>query len=153
MIPRISKVLVAVDFSDTGTRSIPYAYSIVDPGGEVHLVHVVEFDDTPNPMYAHYSPEDFNDPQKKAEAAKTVEDKLKTLVPKAAAEKKVTTKVGVGFHPNVAEGIVEEAHSRKAAVIVLGSHGRRALAHLLLGSVSEEVMRSAHLPTLVIPKT
>ena len=42
MIPKISKVLVTTDLSDFANRAIPYAYAVAHPGGEVHLLHLIE---------------------------------------------------------------------------------------------------------------
>jgi hypothetical protein len=48
-----------------------------------------------------------------------------------------------------AENILEEAQARSADLIAVGTHGRRGLSHLLLGSVAEEVMRRAPCSVLV----
>lgn len=49
------------------------------------------------------------------------------------------------------EKILEEAAARKADLIIVGSHGHGALHHLLVGSVSEGVLRKASCPVLVVP--
>lgn len=49
-----------------------------------------------------------------------------------------------------AEGIVAEAESRGVERIAVGTHGRRGLAHLLLGSVAEQVVRLARTPVLIV---
>ena len=48
-----------------------------------------------------------------------------------------------------AEGILEEAERRAASRIIIGTHGRRGVTHLLLGSVAERVVRLAQVPVLV----
>ena len=47
--------------------------------------------------------------------------------------------------------IVERARAAGAGLIVMGSHGRRGLSHLLLGSVAEKVVEHARCPVLVVP--
>ena len=47
--------------------------------------------------------------------------------------------------------IVERARAAGAGLIVMGSHGRRGLSHLLLGSVAEKVVEHAGCPVLVVP--
>jgi nucleotide-binding universal stress UspA family protein len=48
------------------------------------------------------------------------------------------------------EGIVETARKRKCDLIVMGSHGRRGLDRLLLGSQASEVLRASKVPVLVV---
>lgn len=49
-----------------------------------------------------------------------------------------------------ADGIVAEARQRGAERIAVGTHGRKGLSHVLLGSVAERVVRSAPMPVLVV---
>ena len=49
-----------------------------------------------------------------------------------------------------AEAIVEYAKTHTVDIIVMGTHGRRALAHLLMGSVAERVVRTAPCPVLTV---
>lgn len=49
-----------------------------------------------------------------------------------------------------ADGILEQAQERKADLIVMGSHGRRGLNRLLLGSQASEVLARATIPVLVV---
>ncbi|MCK6572026.1 universal stress protein [Myxococcota bacterium] len=50
----------------------------------------------------------------------------------------------------IAETILDEAKRVSADVIVMGTHGRRGLAHLLLGSVAEKVVRQADVPVITV---
>ena len=151
MIPKISKVLVTTDLSDSANRAIPYAYAVADPGGEVHLLHLIEHQSVPGPLYAHYSSDELNNPEKRAEVAKLVEAELSKLIPKQAADKKIETKVEVVFHPHVGQCILEEIEERKVDMVVMGSHGHTALVTLLMGSVAEEVFRGSPVPMLAVP--
>ncbi len=148
---KLNKVLVATDFSDIANAAIPYAYAIVEGNGEVHLIHVVEHQEVPSPMYSHYSSDELNNPEKRAALSAELEQKLSGLVPDTANVKSVTTTVGVVFHPHVAEGIVKEVGQRQVDVIAVGSHGRNALATLLLGSVAEQVVKHSSVPVLIVP--
>lgn len=51
------------------------------------------------------------------------------------------------------ETILKIAHSIKADMIVMGTHGRKGLNHLIMGSVAEYVVRHASIPVMVVPKT
>ncbi len=152
MLPSLNRVLVVTDFSETANAALPFAYAVVNAGGEVHLVHVIEHEEVPSPLYSHYTPDDLASPQKRAQMIKEVERHLLTLVPEGAQQKSVTTVVGCVMHPEVAPGIVAESARRKVDAIVIGSHGRTGLKHLLLGSVAEHVLRGAGLPVLVVPR-
>jgi len=59
----------------------------------------------------------------------------------------VTTEVSVG---NPARTIAKIAAERGADLIVMGTRGRGGFAHLLLGSVAERVIRTAHCPVLTV---
>jgi len=49
------------------------------------------------------------------------------------------------------EAILKTAKSLKADLIIMGTHGRKGLSHLFLGSVAEYVIRHSTLPTMVVP--
>jgi nucleotide-binding universal stress UspA family protein len=51
-------------------------------------------------------------------------------------------------HP--AEGVLAAAEENGCDIVVLGSHGRRGLSKLLLGSTAQEILTRAHLPVLVL---
>ena len=51
-------------------------------------------------------------------------------------------------HP--AEGVLSAAEKQGCDIVVLGSHGRRCLSNLFLGSTAQEILTRAHLPVLVL---
>ncbi|MFO0761172.1 MAG: universal stress protein [Byssovorax sp.] len=53
-------------------------------------------------------------------------------------------------HPNAAEGICEMAGRLGSDLIVLSTHGRTGLSHMLIGSVAERVVRHAPCPVLTL---
>ncbi len=73
-----------------------------------------------------------------------------------AAAKAIFETAGVSARSAVVEGhavyrgIIETAQSIGADLIVMGSHGRRGLQKLVLGSVTAQVLSHAHLPVLVV---
>ena len=60
----------------------------------------------------------------------------------------ITTDVLTGA---AARAIVEGATAEHCDLIVMGTHGRHGMAHLLMGSVAERVVRTAVCPVLVVP--
>lgn len=151
-MPSYMRVMMVTDFSATGDAAVPHAYALADPGAEVHLVHVIEHEAVPNPLYAHYTPDELWDPQKREQVEAEVERHLLTLIPDAARAKSITSVVGCVLHRHVPDGIVEEARRRHAEAVVMGSHGRTGLAHLLMGSVAEHVLRHVGVPVLIVPR-
>ena len=52
----------------------------------------------------------------------------------------------------IAEKLIDEATGLSADLIVIGTHGRRGLHHILNGSIAEEVMRISKIPVLLIKR-
>jgi nucleotide-binding universal stress UspA family protein len=50
-----------------------------------------------------------------------------------------------------AETIMRNAKSEKADLIIMGTHGRTGIKHMLMGSVAEDVLRHSNIPVLVVP--
>lgn len=51
---------------------------------------------------------------------------------------------------SVVHGVLAEVERRRADVIVMGTHGRSGLAHLVMGSVAERVLRQSRVPVLTV---
>ncbi len=151
MIPKIAKVLMVTDFAADAAQTLPFAYAIVESGGEVVLMHVIEHQDNPNPLYAHYSEDDLSNPDRRRKAIAEVEERLRRMIPKGSRDSGVTTTIAAAVHPAVVDGILHEARERKADAIVIGSHGGSGLAQLLMGSVAEAVTRHSEVPVLIVP--
>ena len=76
-------------------------------------------------------------------------DKLLAALSASARDMGVKTEA-IMAEGDVHEEITRAAEERKADLIVMGTHGRRGLNRLLLGSVAESVARRAHCPVLLI---
>lgn len=72
---------------------------------------------------------------------------LETYLRELAAREKAELSLARG---NVAEEILNQAESVQADLIVMGTHGRRGLERLLLGSVADKVMRHAPCPVMLV---
>ena len=55
-----------------------------------------------------------------------------------------------GGGDEIADCLLEYGHSVKAGLLVLGTHGRSGLMHVMMGSVAEAVMRSSDIPLLTV---
>ena len=62
---------------------------------------------------------------------------------------KVQTSLVESFGGRAAQSIVDEAKKWHASLIVLGTHGRRGMKRIVMGSDAEEVVRNARMPVLL----
>jgi len=145
---KIKKILVAIDFSKLSYEALDYAIAVAqDVGARLSVLYVVEpmeftgVDVLGGTPIATQSIVDEHLKQARAEL-----DRLRTR--KLAGLPGATTAVRMG---RPAEEIVAAGGKGKANLIVLGTHGRSGLSHLLMGSVSERVVRHATCPVLVVP--
>jgi nucleotide-binding universal stress UspA family protein len=79
---------------------------------------------------------------------KAVEKELRAWLAKIGARR---VRPGVRVLGDPAHEILQRARRTRADLIVISTHGRRGLAHVLLGSVAEKVVRYAERPVLVLP--
>ena len=145
---RITRLLVPTDFSPTSDIALQYALDIAPPDAAIHVLHVVE----DLGVTAAY-PDGFymESPGLRGELTDEAHKRLQDIVRRAARPHlTLTTEVLVGW-PVAA--IVQDAKSRDADLIVMGTHGRSGLAHALLGSVAERVLRTAPCPVLTVRDT
>ena len=140
------KILLAVDdsqCSEAATRTV--VQKMRPDRAEVRVLHVVE----PIWLGVDYELGEVREIEAAREEGlkrgnKLVE-RIKSIVAKAAFT--VTTAIEEG-DPRFA--IVDHADQWKADLLVLGSHGRKGLGRLLIGSVAEYVARHAHCSVLIV---
>jgi len=139
--------LVPVDGSEPSNRGLQEAIRLAKAlGSEVRLVHIV--DDTPlalNPesgMATAPLVADF------AEGGKAILEDARRLAQAEGIDAAVV--LHESFSGRVADLIVEEARKWRAEIIVMGTHGRRGVSHVVLGSDAEAVMQRAEVPVLLV---
>ena len=138
----LGKILVPTDFSECSLMAFEYALQLArDFNAELRLVHVI------NP---HAYP--FGDEYVALDAAQLMRE---TEYAKQKQMRSMVTKARTRYSVRVVHGspAVEicNAANEDADLIVISTHGRTGLGHLLIGSVAEHVVRQAHCPVLVIP--
>ena len=141
-----TRILVPVDFSPPSDAALEYARSVAGRyGASLHLVHVAE-----DPYRAFYSAEVFV-PQVEGLRDDILSDTAQRLTarlrPSDITELRATAESIIG---TPAGSIVEYAAGRDIDLIVMGTHGRGGMAHLLMGSVAERVVRTAPCPVLTV---
>lgn len=144
---KFKKILCPYDFSDFADEALSYAISLADKETTITLLHVIELPYHLEPngltyMYIDYEVFEKNAREKLETKTKEVQKKHKQI--------KFESKVVVEINPD--EGILNTQKSTKSDLIVMGSHGRRGMARLLMGSVAESVFRESKCPVLLIKK-
>ena len=140
----LKKILVPTDFSECSDAAVKYGRAFASAfQASLHLLHVV-----PDPHTQPWAAEAFPAPlgDMLAQWQTQAGTRLATLL--SEAERKdavVATLVGSPF-PEIVRYAVEQ----EIDLIVIGTHGRGALGHMLLGSVAEKVVRKAPCPVLTV---
>lgn len=145
-------ILVAVDGSDTSNIALQQAINLAqDQHAKLRIAHVVDlvtfnWDET----YLV----DINDLQESfLKSGRNILEKAQSIANEAGMKAETRLLEIETFRHRVADLIVEEAKSWPADLIVVGTHGRRGLHHLFLGSVAEGIVRGATVPVLLIRGT
>ena len=142
----MNKILVCVDFSVSSGPILEQAAKSSEAGSaELILLHVAE----PNPDFVGYEagPEVV-----RMQMAKAYRDEHRQLQALASD----LTKKGIQVTSELVQGpsaetILSHADSLGASLIILGTHGHGKLYHMILGSVSNSVLKHAKVPVLLVP--
>jgi len=135
---------VPVDFSDTARKALQYAVPFGTAfDAEVMLLHVIQPYSVPVEL-GFLPPEWVDSQQSFVTAAREELDKLcaREIGPRARCQAQV--REGLPW-----QEIIAVAQEIRADLIILATHGRTGLSHVLLGSVAERVIRHAPCPVLV----
>lgn len=144
---RLKKILFPTDFSSNAQAAQDYACAFAEQfGAELHIVYVLQdvslVMPEPGTMFAI--------PASNLEEVRASAEKALAGVPAAnwCAGKRVVrvTRSGAPFVE-----IIRYAAEYEIDLIVMGTHGRSGLPHVLLGSVAERVVRKAGCPVLTVP--
>lgn len=140
------QILVPVDGSSTSDRALQEALKIVkQQKAQLALIHVLEevwYVD--NESYLNYS-----------ELQKTIHKSGEKILARAQelvlqTGMTATVKLLEARGDRIANIIISEAKRWPADLIVIGTHGRSGFSHMLFGSVAEGVVRTAHVPVLLV---
>ena len=145
MTIQLQKILLPTDFSNFSVIAMNYACELATRfNAELHLLHTLEVhaDFTPNFEMGLALPKRFSESKVAAEKALT-----NVLDPQWSTGRKVIHAVVEGS-PKVE--IVRYARTQNIDLIVLATHGRTGLTHVIMGSVAESVVRTAPCPVLTV---
>ena len=137
-------ILVPTDFSETADRALDVALSIAAKfDAKVTVLHAYA-----NPASAY--PIRMNDaiPWPKEDVAALAQTKLRETVDKARQRgMSVESQLALG---DAWQEIIDATKKLGIDMIVMGTHGRRGLPRMLLGSVAEKVVRSSTVPVVTV---
>jgi len=134
----MDRILVPVDFSTASQAGLDYAIELAKRfDAELILLFVVE------PLY--YA----------GDLGLLIEEQRRLAHEEMTTRAQRLSKLGIRYNTQVRTGtpyqiIAEEAERQKANLIVMATHGRTGLSHMLLGSVTEKVVRTATCPVLTV---
>lgn len=137
----VRSVLVPTDFSAASAEALATAANLLAPGGELHVVHVIE-DLSGNELGAFWGTVDD------AERVRRTTEALEKVARSVGLPQAVLHVELVAGNP--ANGVVELAERLGVELVVMPSLGRTGIARLALGSTSERVVRLAPCPVLVL---
>ena len=140
------RILVPTDFSAPSDAALEYARTVATRfGASLHLLHVAE-----DPYRALYSAEVYVPEVEglRDEILRYALGRLNhRLTPQDVSEVHATTDAVIG---TPASSIVEYAAGHDIDLIVMGTHGRGGMSHLVMGSIAERVVRTAPCPVLTV---
>jgi nucleotide-binding universal stress UspA family protein len=144
------RILVALDGSDTSEQALQHAIRLAsEQRAKLRLLHVV--DELGVNLGQTPTPDAFWIAARKAGDRILEQANARVATVGLEAETKLLEMRTFGaVVRRVADLIVEEAQRWPADLIVVGTHGRRGLSKILLGSVAEGVIRLSSLPVLLI---
>lgn len=143
---KIERILCAVDFSPTSDLAADYAIDLAERlGASVYFFHAWEI-----PVYAVPDGALAFGVEVMMQVEESMQKKLEVLVARYAGR-------NVKTESHVAQGapafeICRRAVDAKADLVVVGTHGRTGLAHVVIGSVAERVVRTSPVPVLTVPR-
>ncbi|MEN6616207.1 MAG: universal stress protein [Syntrophorhabdus sp.] len=138
------KILCPVDFSKFTPQIVAYAADLAKKyGSELHMLHVI-------PNLTYFTPyESFLTPENLVAIEKNIQDEVNSdfakLLKTMDVKVKTATREGTPFVE-----IIDYAKTEGIDLIVMGTHGRSGIEHILIGNVAEKVVRKSPCPVLTI---
>lgn len=140
----LKRILVPSDFSECSEAAVRYGLELAHKfGASLHLLHVVQ-----DPATQAWAAEGLAVPLLEAvyEWQKEAQVRLEQSIPAEARATATITCTIAAPYPE----IVRYATDNNIDLIVMGTHGRSGMSHMLLGSVAEKVVRRAPCPVLTV---
>ncbi len=143
-VSMFKKILCPVDFSEFTKDVVAYAADISRQyGAELHVLHVI-------PNLTYFTPyESFLTPENLVAMEKNIQDEVdrdfKEVLSAVDIDVRKVVRTGVAFVE-----IIDYAKTEGIDLIVMGTHGRSGIEHILIGNVAEKVVRKSPCPVMTI---
>jgi len=144
---QLQKILFPTDFSRCADQAMAHAVFLAEKyDAEMHVLHVVTlFEDQPSIIS-----DEIAETEKMVRRLEDIAEKQLNKVVDSQDSDNMKIITATKREVSAAPAILEYASDNIIDLIVMGTHGRRGLGHLLLGSVAEEVVRLAACPVFTI---
>jgi len=141
------RILVSIDGSSAAARGLREAIRLAkDQGAALRVLHVVDQMAIAGVIEAGMNPRPVL--AKLARSGRAVLDEARRSAKKLGVD--AATVLHEPVTKRVADSVLREARTWRADLIVMGTHGRRGLRRLVLGSDAEQVLRLAEVPVLLV---
>ncbi len=144
---KISDLLVPIDFSEGSLRALDFALSLVEPGGEICLLHVIDSDFVTRIEEEGLGKREEVQKRMREEAERQLVDLAKSV---SSPKPELTSMVVIG---KPFSEILRVATDLDYQMIAIGRYGRPGtdLEKFLFGSTAEKVIRGAQIPVVSVP--
>ena len=134
----IKKILAPTDFSDLSAKGVRYACRLAkEVGAQLILINVVLLDES-----------NIIDKHEMGQHKQRLDEFITRIAADVGGELKIRKVVDAGQPYGT---ILSCAEKERVDLIVMSSHGRTGLSRMLIGSVTDKVLRGSPFPVLVVP--
>jgi nucleotide-binding universal stress UspA family protein len=149
MTRAISNILVPTDFTDPSDAALNYGRELARAfGAALHVLHVADYAETCGVVGAGYIGPSPTLSRREQLVTQAVRDRLNDLFDESD-RRRLNVHVSAVTGEAVRE-ILRYTHEQKIDLMVMGTRGRTGIAHLILGSVAEHVLRKSPCPVLTV---
>jgi len=139
------KILFPIDFSEVSPEIVPYVISMADKlNAEIHIIFVVrQLENYRSIFVSHLAVENFE--MEIVLGAETKMDEFVEAFFKGIIRPK--TKILIG---DIVEEIIKYIKAKGIDLVIIGTHGRKGMDRIILGSIADRVIKSAPVPVLSV---
>jgi nucleotide-binding universal stress UspA family protein len=144
-VPKIESILLPTDFSEYSKNAMDYAVYLAGINkAKIYVLHVIEHIFDVSGFYIPNLP--VNELYKAME--ETAQEEIEKFIPEKIKEEIEVENIIISGTPFLE--IIRTAREKKVDLIVISTHGRTGLEHVLFGSVAEKVVRKAPCSVFVV---